>query len=95
MSEKRDILIPLLTHKDPSVRVTVASALLMSKPDLALPVLRDLAMNCPTIAQQSAASVLSCHEFLGPGVMSICRPDPRFPMQKKHKDNGEPFVPEN
>jgi hypothetical protein len=92
--EKRDILIPLLEHKDPSVRVAIASALLVSRPELALPVLNDIADNCITIARRTAGIFLDFHNIFGPGIMSICRPDPRYAIPEEYRYKGEPLIPE-
>ena len=58
----RDVLIPLLNDPDDSVRVIAAAYLLTGRPDIALPVLKDLEENCMTDAHTIAYLVILMYE---------------------------------
>ena len=56
-----DLLIPLLKHQDPGVRLNAALKLIDDHYDLVIPVLKDLDINCITEASSSAAMILQMY----------------------------------
>ncbi len=69
----RDVLLPLLDHRDANVRVTAASGLWQSHHERAVAVLKEIEETCETEAGLTAAMVL-----VTKGKLSSCGPDPRF-----------------
>ena len=82
----RDVLIPLLSTKEESVRVTAASALVASRPDLALPVLYHLRDYCVGEASVSAMLILNFADVFHEFVATLCRNDPRYPSPVPAKE---------
>ncbi len=56
-----DVLLPLLKHPDPSVRLNTCCQLFGDHYDVVLPVLHDLDENCVTEASWGAAMLLQMH----------------------------------
>ena len=86
----RDIFIPLLEHEDDAVPATAASALIQSRPDLALPVIRHNSEFSVTEAHLTAGMILTFKEVFGDYMMGLCPPDPRYPtpVEKRRDEDG-------
>ncbi len=70
----RDVLLPLLDHRDEGVRVVAAAGVWQSHPDLAIPLLEKIELCSITEAGPLAMTVL-----LFDGRKNPCGSDPRFP----------------
>ena len=79
----RDVLIPLLDDESDAVRIMAASALIHSRPDLALPVVNQIHQTCVDQPFESAVTILVGLSFFGRPAMTICAPDPRYPPPPK------------